>query len=136
MKDKTILGLCLSAGLLLTGPTALADNDDGKSNSRSARAVQVHIDKDTGRKTAPDDSNLAVQAATVVVPDGASKIMPAENSDVQYNSDGSMSAQLGIENLQYLVMTIDEDGERTVSHQSIEDIESNSITTKTDKGEN
>jgi hypothetical protein len=114
--------------LLLVGPRAMAD--DNKSNNRSARAVQVHIDKD-GRKAAPADSDdrviTSVTAVTAADSD-LTKIMPVENSDVQHNADGSMSAQLGSANLKYLVMAIDENGKKSVSHQTAENLESVSKT--------
>jgi hypothetical protein len=120
---------------MIAGPLALADND--KSNNRSARAVQVHIDKD-GKKTAPADSDAAstASAASPTVTDsGFSRFMPATNSEVQYNADGSASAQLGSSNMKYLVMTIDEDGEKSVSHQTAEDLESVSMTESSESEE-
>jgi hypothetical protein len=137
MKTQLLLGLCLSAGLLLAGPAAFADNGKGKSNAKGARAVQVQIDKKTGKKIAPDDSDAAVQATptTAAVAGDLSKVMPAQNSDVKYNADGSMSAQLGSANLKYLVMTIDEDGNRTVNHQTADSIESGPAAKQTESGE-
>jgi len=135
MKIQTLLGLCLSGSLLFAGSAAMAD--DNKSNNRSARAVQVHIDKE-GRKTAPDDSDAAVASAVATqtaIASDVSKVMPAENSDVQYNADGSMSAQLGSSNLKYLVMTVDEDGTKSVTHQSADKLESVSMTKPTKSGE-
>ena len=137
MKIQSVLGLCLSGCLLIAGPLALADDDKDKSNNRSARAVQVHIDKD-GRKTAPADSDDAAltSVATATATDSRlSKVMPAQNSEVQYNADGSASAQLGRSNLKYLVMKIDEDGEKSVSHQTAQDLESASMTESSESEE-
>lgn len=138
MNTQLLLGLCLSAALMLAGPVAFADNGKGKSNAKGARAVQVQIDKKTGKKIAPDDSDAAVQASPTAAAAAASdlsKVMPAQNSDVKYNADGSMSAQLGSENLKYLVMTIDEDGNRTVNHQTADSIESGPVTKQIESGE-
>ena len=135
MKIQTLLGLCLSGSLLFAGSAAMAD--DNKTNNRSARAVQVHIDKQ-GRKTAPAESDAAVttSAATVTAVDsGLSKVMPAQNSDVQHNADGSMSAQLGSASMKYVVMTIDEDGKKSVQHVTAENLESLSTTESAESGE-
>jgi hypothetical protein len=131
MKIQTVLGLCLSGSLLLTGQVALAA--DGKSNNRSERAVQVHIDKETGKKmAAADDSNLgATEEAAAPIVD-TSGMMPVKSEPAQYHADGSMSAKIGTEHLKFLVMTVDENGEKAILHQDSDKID---LEATVDKGE-
>lgn len=132
MKFKSILGLCLSGSLLFAGQAALADKGKKKSNNRSEQAVQVHIDKETGKKIgAADDSNLGAkeEASTVV---DVSGMMPVESEPAQYHADGSMSAKIGTEHLKYLVMTVDENGEKAIMHQNSDEID---LEATVDKGE-
>lgn len=133
MKLRSLLGLCLSGSLLLAGQAALADkNDKEKSNNRSERAVQVHIDKETGRKmSASDDSVAAVEATEPVVVDLSGRL-PAETEPPQYHSNGMVSIKTGAEHLKYLVVTIDEDGNKSFVHQRMDDVDLNA---KADKGE-
>lgn len=132
MKKQMLLGLCLGGCLVIAGPAAIAD--DGKSNNRSARAVQVHIDKE-GKKTAPDDSSAVVQAAPAKPSANISMIMPATNQAPQVNADGSMSVQLGAESLTYLVLTVAEDGRATMSHQSSGDLDAASDVKESGEGD-
>jgi len=137
MKIESVLGFCLSGCLMFAGPLAFADNNNDKSDNRSARAVQVHIDKE-GRKITPadaDDATVASVAVATATDSDVSKMMPVENSEVRHHADGSMSARLGSRNMKYLVMTINEDGEKSVSHQTMEDLKSVSPTESAESGE-
>lgn len=124
MKIQSVLGLCLSGSLLLAGQAALADNGKEKSNNRSEQAVQVHLDKETGKKMgAADDSNLGATeeaAAPIVDTNG---MVPVKSEPAQYHADGSMSAKIGTEHLKFLVMTVDENGEKAILHQESDEID-------------
>jgi hypothetical protein len=132
MKKQMLLGLCLGGCLTIAAAPAMAD--DGKSNNRSARAVQVHIDKE-GRKTAADDSSVAVQAASVEPSANVSMIMPSMNQAPQLNADGSTSVRLGTESLKYLFVTVGEDGQMAMSHRSSDEVDAMSDVKESDKGD-
>ena len=135
MKIQTLLGLCLSGSLLFAGSAAMADDDkSNKSNNRSARAVQVHIDKE-GRKTAPDDSREVAEAAPTTQSSNASMIMPSENQAPQVHSNGSVTMQLGQESMKYLVLTVGEDGQMTMTHQSPDNIGKQIEAQESEKGD-
>ena len=130
MKSLTLLGLSLSVCLLLAGP-AIADK--GKDKPKNARAMQVQLDKKTGKKlSAPDDSEQTAEVAAEAIVD-TKGIMPVQADPPQYHANGSMSAKIGTENLKFLVVSIDEDGNKTMSHQPINDVELE--LSKQDKGE-
>jgi hypothetical protein len=119
MKSLTLLGLSLGVSLLLAGP-AIADK--GKDKPKNAKAMQVMLDKKTGKKlSAPDDSEPSAEALGETIVDTRG-MMPAKAEPPQYHADGSMSARIGIENLKFLVVTMDEDGNKTVTHQPIDDV--------------
>jgi len=125
MKIQSILGLCLSASLVLAAPAAMADKgkSKGKSPAAKVQAMQIKIDKKTGKKlSAEDDSDLSAKAAAAAPLVDAKGMMPAQSQAVQRHADGSMSAQLGVEHLQYTVLTIGEDGQQTMTHQRIDEI--------------
>ena len=139
MKFKSLLGLCLSGSLLLAGQAALAGDDKEKSNNRSDRAVQVHIDKETGRKVSQDDateaaSDAALAQSTTVPASQLDLVMPAQSQDLGTNADGVKSARLGQESLNYLTVTIDENGNKEFSHQKSSELEQFSKETPTEKG--
>ena len=122
MRTKTVLGLCLSASVLLAGQFALAGDDDGNITSKSA--MQMHLDATTGDKiSSTDDAKLA--AAALATRQGRAEnglvdtrgMMPASAEPARHHSDGSISIRLGTENLEYLVMTVDENGKKSLSHQ-------------------
>lgn len=119
MKTQTLLGLCLSASLVLAAPAAMADKGKGKSEAKKAQAMQIQIDKKTGKKlSAPDDSDLSVKpAATEAVVDTSGR-MSVKSQGPQYHADGSISAKLGTENMEYLILKVDEDGKKIISHQT------------------
>lgn len=130
MKLLTLLGLSLGVSLLLAGP-AVADK--GKDNPKNAKAMQIQLDKKTGKKlSAPDDSEQPFEAAAEAIVDTRG-MMPIRAEPPQYHADGSMSARIGIENLKFLVVTMDEEGNKTVTHQPIDDV--NLELSEQDKGE-
>lgn len=130
MKLLTLLGLSLGVSLLLAGP-AVADK--GKDNPKNAKAMQIQLDKKTGKKlSAPDDSEQPFEAAAEAIVDTRG-MMPIKAEPPQYHADGSMSARIGIENLKFLVVTMDEEGNKTVTHQPIDDV--NLELSEQDKGE-
>ena len=130
MKSLILLGLSLSISLLLAGP-AIADK--GKDKSKNARAMQVMLDKKSGKKlSAPDDSEQTAPAAAEAVVD-TKGMMPVQAEPPQYHADGSISAKVGTESLKFLVVAIDEDGNKTMSHQPINDV--NLELSHQDKGE-
>ena len=109
MKTQSILGLCLSMSLLLIGPTAMADKGKDQEKQKNARAMQVQLDKKTGKKlSAPDDSDLTAKVAAAEPIVDAKGMMPVAAEPPQYHADGSVSAKLGTENLKYLVLTVGE----------------------------
>lgn len=117
MQIKQVLGLCLSMSLLCAAPAALADKDQDKDKPKNARAVQVQLDKKTGKKlSAEDDADLSAKPAAEPIVD-TKGMMPVQAEPPQYHADGTVSAKLGTENLEYLVMTVDANGEKTLSHQ-------------------
>ena len=123
MNTKSVLGLGLSGILLLAGPAALADKNANPAGSGKARAVQVHIDKDTGRKTVPDDSaadaeGLSPESAAIVDESGT---MAARNQPLQHHADGSMSIRFGTESMKFVVLTIADDGQKKITHESLDD---------------
>ena len=134
MKIQTVLGFCLSGCLMMVGPLAVADNDKDKSNNRSARAMQVQLDKKTGKiMNQADDSDLAAKAAEAETIVDTKGMMPVESEPPQYHADGSVSAKLGTKNMKYLVLTVGENGAKTLSHQKEDDLNLKAI--EQDKGE-
>lgn len=138
MKTLSMLGLSLGVSILLAGPAAIADQGNGKALGKSATGVQVHIDKRTGKKTAPDDSALAELAAqpeqgleTVAAATG----IPLESEAAQYNADGSMSAKVGLRDMKYAVMAIGKDGSKTITHKSIDELTTEATVDAEEAGE-
>lgn len=134
---KLVPGLGLSAALIFSFSMALADDDQGRVNSRSAQAVQVYIDKDTGRKTVPDDSaeSAATTAAQSFSATVTSGIMPASNQALQQHADGTLSFRLGTESMRFMVLAIGEDGQRTIEHQSLAEFENRDAEPSPDEGD-
>jgi hypothetical protein len=130
MTSRVLLGLCLATCLVVTIPEVQAD--PGKGN-----AVQIHIDKKSGRKIAGDDSvqPAAATPATAALSDSSLALMPAVDGPEKQLADGSVSVQLGVDHLQYLVMTVGEDGKPVMSHQTAEEIAAGVKPAQTDKGE-
>lgn len=138
MKTRSMLGLSLGVCILFAGQAALADQGNGKALGKSAPGVQVHIDKQTGKKTAPDDSalaELAAQSEEGLEAVSATTGIAAETQPPQVNADGSMSAKLGLEHMKFLVLTVGEDGERTMTHESPDGYADGTVTSAADKGD-
>lgn len=136
MKAQTVLGLCLSGCLFVAGPAALADKPENKSNNRSDRAIQVHIDKETGKKIPEDDAaGTAPAAASAPAKSGGESLgMPEKSEAPVRHENGMTSVRLGQDSLKYLTVTVGEDGEKTFQHQSSADMEEQSKETPADKG--
>jgi hypothetical protein len=49
--------------------------------------------------------------------------MPLESSGPRQHADGSVSAQLGLRQMKFVTMSIDENGDREVEHQTLESFE-------------
>lgn len=122
MKINPLLGLCLSTSLLFAGTATMADN--GKDKPKNARAMQVQLDKRTGKKlSAPDDSSASVEAAATTAIAEDSGVMAVRAESPRFSADGSRAARLGTENLKYLVLSVDENGNKTLSHQRPEHLD-------------
>ena len=140
MKIQSVLGLCLSGSLLLAGQAALADNDKEKSNNRSARAVQVQIDKDTGRKVAEDDSSAAAASSasavqtTTLSDSQLDRLMPEKTEEISTRADGIKEIRLSQDSLQFFTVTIDESGNKKFSHQPTEELSATSTKLESEKG--
>lgn len=131
MKIQSTLGLCLSVALLLGGAAAHADK--GKSKPKNARAMQVQLDKNGKKLSAPDDSNLSSKTASADSIVDAKGMMPSKSEPARYHADGSISARLGTESLEYLVMTVDNKGNKELSHQKADELDLE--TTNSNQGE-
>lgn len=126
MKTLSLLGLSLGVSILFACPAAIADQGNGKALGKSGPGVQVHIDKNTGKKTAPDDSAIA-EAASAQSDHSLEAVAAAtglaiESQMVQINADGSASAKVGLRDMKFAVMTIGEGGQKTITHKSIDQL--------------
>jgi len=135
MSNKQILIICLGASVLFAAQTIYADPGNG-AEKKSARALQIQIDKDTGRKINGSDSQaeLSQQAA---LPTSSVQSSSSSNRSLSptVHADGMISAQVGIEQMKYLVMTIDENGQRSISHVSAASIDSGAAPTVNNGGD-
>jgi hypothetical protein len=61
--------------------------------------------------------------------------MPLESSGTRHHADGSVSAQLGLRQMKFVTMSIDENGNREVEHQTLESFEATTKESKADEGE-
>lgn len=116
MKNRLIPGLGLGVCVLLAAPVAPASEDKGQS---AAPAAQIYIDEATGRKTGPSEGDVGTkpQASPLQVTPLAKSnpVMPPSSASPTEHANGMMSATLGEEHLEYLVMTI-ENGKRVIKH--------------------
>ena len=62
-------------------------------------------------------------------------LIPTESVANPPNADGSASARVGLNHLKYLVVSIDEEGNQTLSHQPIKDYEEGSEEAAAESGE-
>ncbi len=134
MKTRPILGLCLGVSLALSAASVQADPGNGKAKGH---AMQIQIDKKTGRKTMPDDSvQTSTETASSVADDSAATFMPLEGRLLPSNGAGTgQTAQIGLRQMKFMTMTIDENGNRHVDHKTLDEIESDTTESTTAKGE-
>jgi hypothetical protein len=113
--------------------------DDSANGKAKGQAMQVKLDKKTGKKISrEDDSVEAAKESAVdatVVSAAASGLMPLESSGEKIHADGSVSAELGLRQMKFVTMSIDKDGNREVEHQTLESFETTTEESTTDKGE-
>ncbi|MEO0997421.1 MAG: hypothetical protein AAFX58_07865, partial [Pseudomonadota bacterium] len=117
MKSVTLAGLCLGAGLATSATFTLAEPGGEPPRGKTAEAMQIKIDRKTGRKTAEDDSTDATAATATATTAPDTSLMPERTLPAVTHSDGSMSATLGSDAMEYLVMHIDEDGNKRLMHE-------------------
>jgi len=127
-----MLGLCLGVSMALSVVSAQADPGNGKAKGH---AMQIQIDKKTGKKITPDDSAPLPAAATTTTTAAASGLMPLESSGPRQHADGSVSAQLGLRQMKFVTMSIDENGNREVEHQTLESFETTTQESTANEGE-
>ncbi|MDH3842056.1 MAG: hypothetical protein OES35_14185 [Chromatiales bacterium] len=132
MRKRPMLGLCLGVSMALSVVTAQADPGNGKAKGHS---MQIQIDKKTGKKITPDDSAPLPAAATTTTTAAASGLMPLESSGPRQHADGSVSAQLGLRQMKFVTMSIDENGNREVEHQTLESFEATTQESTANEGE-
>jgi hypothetical protein len=120
--------------MALSVVSAQADPGKGKAKGHSGPAMQIQIDKKTGKKISPDDS-AQVSAAAATTAAAASGIMPLESSGARRHADGSVSAQLGLRQMKFVTMSIDENGNREVEHQTLGSFEATTQESTANKGE-
>ena len=135
MRKRLVLGLSLSVILPLSVVSAQADPGTGKAKGHSGPAMQVQIDKKTGLKINPDDSVPVAATAATITTAAASGLMPLDSSGAQRHADGTISAQLGLRQMKFMTMSIDENGNREVEHQTLERFQATSETPVADEGE-
>ncbi len=150
MRMQNLLGPCLGVCLMLAGIAAQAEDENSES-APAAAGVRTHIDGKTGKKTPSDDSDLA-QAGTRAAAPGAQAAaasrqaaelarisarigMPVDSQAPVRNADGSLSARVGLKEMTYLVMTIDKDGKRSVSHRTLDELSVEEPAAAPDSGE-
>jgi len=137
MKTRFLIGLSACAALAVTAPAAFADNGS-KGGKKRGKAVQVQIEKDSGHKISPSDQvsdEASDQASPTAVISDPRGLMPRRAEPVQYHADGSRSIRLGLENLEYTVLTIDDNGKKSMSHRSLKEIEGGLTSDATGRGE-
>ncbi|MGD9342093.1 MAG: hypothetical protein PVG76_14225 [Chromatiales bacterium] len=132
MRKRPMLGLCLGVSMALSVVSAQADPGNGKAKGH---AMQIQIDKKTGKKITPDDSAPLPAAATTTTTAAASGLMPLESSGPRQHADGSVSAQLGLRQMKFVTMSIDENGNREVEHQTLESFEATTQESTANEGE-
>ena len=132
MRKRPMLGLCLGVSMALSVVSAQADPGNGKAKGH---AMQIQIDKKTGKKITPDDSAPLPAAATTTTTAAASGLMPLDSSGPRQHADGSVSAQLGLRQMKFVTMSIDENGNREVEHQTLESFETTTQESTANEGE-
>lgn len=135
MKSRFMAGLL--AGLALGAAPFSAQAEPGKEVGKQGPAMQVMIDRKSGRKIITDDSE---RAAPVVSSSAASGITPmADYPERSYaigkTAAGVEAAVVGTEHHKYLVMSIDENGKRHVDHKSQAQIEAGEFEVSNERGD-
>ena len=130
MKSHQVFGLM--AGLAVAVAAASVQAEPGKGAEKKAQAMQIMIDKKTGRKIIPDDSD-----ATAGVYDAAAtdSTYARESYSIGTNDLGNEGAFVGAEHHQTLVMTIDENGKRHIGHKSNAEVEAGDFEVEAGKGD-
>jgi hypothetical protein len=120
--------------MALSVVTAQADPGNGKAKGH---AMQIQIDKKTGRKTLPDDSvQTSTETASRVADDSATTLMPLEGRLLPSSGAGTgQTAQIGLRQMKFMTITIDENGNRHVDHKTLDEIESDTTESAAAKGE-
>ncbi len=126
MSLRDLFAIHLAASMLFASPV-FADDDDDEDDG--GPVMQVMIDESTGKKTSQvDDVARPGSASTVVVQDSGrsaavSAFIGATSEGPTYHADGTVSAKIGLDQMNYLIMTIDESGRKTFSHASTDPAE-------------
>jgi hypothetical protein len=132
--------------LLLAGVAVQADEDTSEQ-APAAEGLRIQIDGKTGKKTLPDDSpqqaNRAAASQSAAASRQAAELakvsartgLPVERQLLRRNADGSVSAHVGLKDMKYMVMTIDKDGKRTITHRTLDEAEKAPAAQATDSGE-
>ncbi len=128
MRLRFLLVLYMGASLFLVGPAVFADDGD-----RATPAMQVMIDKKTGKKMErEDDAGDSPKMTTTGITDtgrnsNISAMIPADSQPPQYHADGSISAKIGLEHFKYLVVTKDENAEPVITHVPAEQVDAEEL---------
>lgn len=130
MKSHRVVGLM--AGLAIAVAAASVQAEPGKGAEKKAQAMQIMIDKQTGRKVIPDDSDASAGALDAATTESA---YPMESYSIGTNDLGNEGAFVGAEHHQTLVMTIDENGKRHIGHKSNAEVEAGDLEVETEKGD-
>ncbi len=134
MRKRPMLGLCLGVSMALSVVSAQADPGKGKAKGHSGPAMQIQIDKKTGKRSPPTTPPHPA-AATTTTTAADSGLMPLESSGARRHADGSVSAQLGLRQMKFVTMSIDENGDREVKHQTLESFEATTQESAANEGE-
>ena len=137
MRNRIVLGLCLGLAMALSfAPAQANDKANGKAKGHD---MQVKIDKKTGKKISREDDSVEAAKETAndstVVSAAASGLMPLQSSGERHHADGSVSAKLGERQMKFVTMSIDENGKRSVKHQTLEEFEAKTEEPAADEGE-
>ncbi len=130
MTLKRLLALYVGVSVFLVSPAIMADdNDDDSDSDESASGMQVLLDKKTGEVLeGEDDSDRSAEAAAAAqgVTDSGrnvnvSSMIGQQAGPQEYHSDGTVSMKLGLDQMEYLAVTVGEDGELVYSHIETDD---------------
>lgn len=130
MKSHQVFGLM--AGLAVAVAAASVQAEPGKGAEKKAQAMQIMIDKKTGRKIIPDDSDATAGVYDAAATDSA---YARESYSIGTNDLGNEGAFVGAEHHQTLVMTIDENGKRHIGHKSTSEVQAGDFEVEDGKGD-